>query len=55
MSIFTILTLIFLILKLTHYIDWNWFFVLSPMIAYLIGRIAIATYCELKGIPYKLR
>ena len=27
-----ILTLIFVILKLTHYIDWSWFWVLSPIL-----------------------
>lgn len=27
-----ILTLIFIVLKLTHYIDWNWFWVLSPIL-----------------------
>jgi len=26
------LTLIFIVLKLTHFIEWSWFWVLSPLI-----------------------
>lgn len=32
MTIFTILTLTFIVLKLMHYIDWSWWLVLSPSI-----------------------
>lgn len=31
MGFCSILTLIFIVLKLTHYIDWSWFWVLSPL------------------------
>lgn len=27
-----LLTIVFIVLKLTHVIDWNWFWVLSPAI-----------------------
>ena len=27
---FGLLTIVFITLKLTHYIDWSWWFVLSP-------------------------
>jgi hypothetical protein len=30
MGFFEALTLIFIALKLTHYIDWSWWWVLSP-------------------------
>lgn len=26
-----LLTIVFIVLKLTHYIDWSWWWVLSPM------------------------
>lgn len=32
MTFFTVLTLIFIVLKLTHYIDWSWWFVIMPTI-----------------------
>jgi heme/copper-type cytochrome/quinol oxidase subunit 2 len=31
-----LLTVLFIGLKLTGYIDWNWFWVLSPMIVFII-------------------
>ena len=31
MGFCSILTLIFIVLKLTHYIDWSWLWVLSPL------------------------
>ena len=36
MSILTVLTLIFMTLKLTGYIGWHWLIVVSPSIAYVI-------------------
>ena len=35
------LTLAFIVLKLTHYIDWSWIWVLSPMPIILIILIAL--------------
>lgn len=32
MGFLEVLTLIFITLKLTHYIDWDWFYVLLPSI-----------------------
>lgn len=29
---FGLLTIVFIVLKLTHYIDWSWWWVLSPML-----------------------
>jgi hypothetical protein len=38
------LTILFIGLKLTDYIDWSWFLVLSPMpIFFLIGFIILFT------------
>lgn len=31
-GLFTVLFLIFLILKLTNYIDWSWWWVVSPLL-----------------------
>lgn len=39
------LTIVFVILKLTHVIDWSWWWVLSPIwipVAVVLGIIAIA-------------
>lgn len=30
---FGLLTIVFIVLKLTGYIDWSWFWVLSPLLA----------------------
>jgi hypothetical protein len=32
------LTLIFITLKLTHHIDWQWFYVVSPLIIIVINN-----------------
>ena len=39
------LTIVFIILKLTHVIDWSWWWVLAPLwipVAVVLGVIAIA-------------
>lgn len=37
------LTVLFIGLKLTNYIDWSWFWVLSPMpISFVVGILALA-------------
>ena len=41
MGITEVLTLIFVILKLLHKIDWSWFWVLSPEIIAIIFYIVI--------------
>ncbi len=39
------LTVLFIGLKLTHYIDWSWWWVLSPLwIGIAIGLILILSY-----------
>ena len=46
----TILFLIFLVLKLTNYIDWSWWWVTSPLwipIAFIIVVVAIALLKDL--------
>jgi hypothetical protein len=49
MGFLSVLTLIFITLKLTEFIDWSWWFVLSPlliqvtmMISTIIGLIIFA-------------
>lgn len=43
------LTVLFIGLKLTGYIDWNWFFVLAPTLVPLTGwAVTIGTYVYLK-------
>jgi hypothetical protein len=46
MSFLSVLTLIFIVLKLTEFIDWSWWFVLAPtlvhacvMISTIIGLV----------------
>lgn len=46
-----LLTLIFITLKLTHYIDWSWWWVLAPMwigaaaiITIILGALILALY-----------
>ena len=43
MGFLNVLTLIFVALKLTQYIDWNWFLVLLPTIIHCI-LFTIASY-----------
>lgn len=38
-SFTTLLTIVFIVLKLTNVISWSWFWVLSPMIFSFIGGI----------------
>jgi hypothetical protein len=52
---FTILTLIFLVLKLTHYIDWSWWLVISPNILQIVLQFIAIVYAEVKGIPWKFK
>ena len=40
-----LLTILFIALKLTNYIDWSWWWVLSPLwISFLIGIIIILIF-----------
>jgi len=39
-----ILVLIFMVLKLTNYIEWSWFWVFSPVILMLSFRIVLGIY-----------
>lgn len=54
-SITTVLTLIFLVLKLTGLIEWSWFWVLSPIIfeialvlVIVLAICIVAIYCASK-------
>jgi hypothetical protein len=39
-----LLTLLFIGLKLTDFIDWSWWLVLSPTLIFLVLYIAIGAY-----------
>ena len=43
MNFFNVLTILFIGLKLTNYIDWSWWLVLAPSIISLIFTIIILT------------
>jgi hypothetical protein len=43
----TLLTIVFIALKLTNVISWSWFWVLSPMIFSFIGGIVFVTVIAL--------
>ena len=45
-----LLTLVFIVLKLTHYIDWSWVWVLSPLWLGWLGVAAILFILALIGI-----
>jgi hypothetical protein len=44
MCFLTILTIIFIALKVTGQIDWNWFLVLAPCIVEVIGYIVVGGF-----------
>lgn len=46
-SFTTLLTIVFIALKLTNVISWSWFWVLSPMIFSFIGGIVFVTVIAL--------
>ena len=52
LSLATILFLIFLVLKLTNYIDWSWWWISAPLwltaILYIFIAIIMATYFSKK-------
>lgn len=39
LGIVPILTVVFVVLKLTHFIDWSWWWVLSPLWISVLGSI----------------
>lgn len=45
-----LLTLVFIVLKLTHYIDWSWVWVLSPLWLGWLSLTAILFLLALIGI-----
>lgn len=49
------LTILFVALKLTHYIDWSWWLVLSPMLVAIIIFIMIIIAPFIWLIIFKLR
>jgi len=40
-SFFGLLTILFVGLKLTHYIDWSWWWILSPLWIPLVAALAV--------------
>jgi hypothetical protein len=44
MSIFNIVTLIFVVLKLTNYIAWSWWFVLLPTIIFTVLWVVVTLW-----------
>lgn len=55
MSLPTILTLIFMVLKLTSYIDWPWVYILFPTILRTVIWIAMTIWWESKTPEEKIR
>ena len=49
-----LLTLVFMVLKLTHYIDWSWLWVLSPLwlgllvVTAILFVLALIVFCKTK-------
>lgn len=40
MNFLSVLTLIFIVLKLMEYIDWSWWFVLAPTLIQIVAMIS---------------
>lgn len=55
MSVLTILTIIFLVLKLTNYIDWPWWLVVLPSIIYTVIYSSVYFWWESKSPSEKIR
>lgn len=55
MSIFTILTLIFVVLKLMNYIDWSWWLVVTPSIIHAVLYVAVHVWWESLSPETKLK
>jgi len=49
MSFLTLLTLIFIVLKLTGNIDWSWWMVMMPMIVEFIAWLCVALFLIVYG------
>lgn len=55
-SFFGLLTILFIGLKLTHYIDWEWLWVLSPLwipMVFILGLFAFGFVMVLLGQIFK--
>jgi hypothetical protein len=50
MSLINILLIVFIILKLTHNIDWSWWWVLSPLWLPIAGVVAVLSFVTLAVI-----
>lgn len=45
-----LLAIVFIVLKLTHYISWSWWWVLSPIwITFLIAMICLTAYVLIRA------
>ena len=40
-----VLTIVFIVLKLTHYIDWSWWWVLAPILIPAAICLAFIIFC----------
>ena len=53
---FGLLTIVFIILKLTHYINWSWIWVLSPLwlpVAFVILIVILGAFYTKKKVKKK--
>jgi len=52
-SMSEMLFVVFLVLKLTHYIDWSWWWVTSPLwIGFALGLVLVIIICIINVILY---
>jgi hypothetical protein len=54
MPLIEILLIVFITLKLTHNIDWSWWWVLSPLWLPIAGIVAILSFVALAVIIVKM-
>lgn len=56
---FGLLTIVFIVLKLTGVIHWSWFFVMLPLFLpaaiFIAVMVLLYVFCLLSDISYKIR
>jgi len=50
MNFFSLLTILFIGLKLTNFIDWSWFYVLFPILSQLLTIIVVIILGIVSGV-----
>jgi hypothetical protein len=52
-SISTVVTIVFIVLKMTDYIDWSWWWIFSPTFIGIIFAVAMHWLFEITKSPWE--